>query len=224
MIRRAVLGLGLFVILIVAPALVRAAEPDSSAVEDLALGDSTATPAAPVARTAGGLEALVPAIAQDAYHLAPGIRPYRDRLSFSPGFGTFGDQRLFSFRLAFAPSEWLAYEGALEHNPAQSVHAVLHSFTAVVRHPFAGRLQPYAAVGYGMFMVFPGRSLNAAPVTKNALTTGGGLECFIRDDLALRGDVRRATVFGRQKDHDGVVIYDYLESTIGLTFYRSLVP
>jgi len=224
LIRRAGLVLGLLAILLAAPALVRSAEQDSVAVDDLAPVDSTTTPVTPAPPTATGLEALVPSIANDTYHLAPGVRPYRNRLAFSPGFGSFGDQRLFSFRLAFAPSEWLAYEAGLEHNPAQSVHAVLHSFTAILRHPFSGRLQPYAAVGYGMFMVFPGRSLNAIPVTKNALTTGGGLECFIRDDLALRGDVRRATLFGRQKDHDGVVIYDYLESTIGLVFYRSLVP
>lgn len=226
MLRRAGIAATLLGLLLAAPALVRADEPATPpTVDDLALGDSTAAaPAAPAAKGPAKLEALVPSIANDAYHLASGPRPYRDRLAFSPGFGFFGDQRLFSFRLAFSPNEWLTYEGALEHNPAQSVHAVLHSFTAIVRHPFAGRLQPYASLGYGMFMVFPGRSLNADPVTKNALTTGGGLECFIRDDLALRGDVRHATLFGREKDRDGVVVFDYLESTIGLVFYRSLVP
>jgi hypothetical protein len=224
--RRAGLVATLLGLLLAAPALVRADESESPPLDDLALGDSTATATAPAPapKAAASLEALVPSIARDAYHLAPGVRPYRNRLAFSPGFGTFGDQRLFSFRLAFSPSEWLTYEGALEHNPAQSVHAVLHSFTAIVRHPFAGRFQPYLSLGYGMFMVFPGRSLNADPVTKNAITTGGGLECFLRDDLALRGDVRHASVFAREKDRDGVVVFDYLESTIGLVFYRSLVP
>lgn len=225
--RRATLAATILGILLAAPALVRGAETGTPPpLDDLALGDSTAVAPAPAPSAKGPakLEALVPSIANDTYHLAPGPRPYLDRLAFSPGFGFFGDQRLFSFRLAFSPSEWLTYEGAIEHNPAQSVHAVLHSFTAIVRHPLAGRLQPYLAAGYGMFMVFPGRSLNADPVTKNAITTGGGLECFIRDDLALRGDVRHATLFGREKDRDGVVVFDYLESTIGLVFYRSLVP
>ena len=223
MIRRALFFLASLALLLAAPAIVRADGADSTSVDDLSLGGAV-TPAPAPARTAPKLEALVPSLAEDSYHLEPGPRPYRNRLSFSPGFGNFGDQRLFSFRLAYAPSEWLAYEGAIEHNPAQSVHAVLHSLTAIVRHPFAGRLQPYAALGYGMFMVFPGRSLNADPVTKNALTEGGGLECFIRDDLALRGDLRHATVFGRQRDRNGVVTYDYLESTIGLVFYRSIAP
>jgi hypothetical protein len=73
-------------------------------------------------------------------------------------------------------------------------------------------------------MVFPGLSLNADPVTKNAVAAGGGLELYIRNDLAIRADVRHATVFGREKDRDGVVAYDYLQETIGLSFYRTIAP
>ena len=170
------------------------------------------------------LEPLVPALADHPYRMSPGPRAYLHRLAFSPGFGALGDERQFLFRLAYYPNAWLGYEGSLNHNPAQSVHAVLHSLSAVVRRPVPGRFQPYLAAGYGMYMVFPGRSLNADPVTKNAVSAGGGLEIFIRDDLALRGEMRRATVFGREKDREGVVTYDYLEQSIGLVFYRSVAP
>jgi opacity protein-like surface antigen len=104
------------------------------------------------------------------------------------------------------------------------VHAVLHTLSAIVRRPFPGRFQPYLAGGYGMVLVFPGQSINASPVTKNALALGGGLEFYIRSDLAIRADVRRATVFGRQRDQEGIVAYEYLQETIGLSFYRSIRP
>lgn len=187
--------------------------------------DAEAAPVAPAPPAKHPrLEPLVPALAENPYRISDGPRSYVRHFAFSPGFGRLGDQRLFSFRFAFNPNDWLGYEGAIDHNPAQSVHAVQNSLSAILRHPVRGRLQPYAVVGYGMFMVFPGHSLNADPVTKNAVTAGGGLEVFIRDDLAVRGEMRRATVFGREKDREGVVTYDYLEQTIGLTFYRSIAP
>ena len=167
---------------------------------------------------------LVPEIGAHPYRLDPGVRPFAHRIAFSPAFGSLGSDRVFAFRAAFHPSSWLGYEWALEHNPSQSVHAVLHSIGATLRHPLRGRLQPYLSGGYGMMMVFPGRTVNAAPVTKNALYAGGGLELYIRSDLALRADARSATVFGRQRDRDGVVAYDYFEWTTGLTFYRSIRP
>jgi hypothetical protein len=75
-----------------------------------------------------------------------------------------------------------------------------------------------------MVMVQPGPSLNAKPVTKNALSGGAGLECFIRDDLALRTEWRQAAVFGEQRGRTGVVVFDYTQATIGLAFYRSIRP
>jgi len=171
-----------------------------------------------------GLEALVPALAGHPYSLEPGVRPFQHRLSFSPGFGYLGSQRLYTLRVAYNPSAWLGYEGAIGHNPGQSVAAVLHTLSVIVRHPFAGRFQPYLAGGYGMLLVSPGRSINADPVTKNALTVGGGLEFFIRGDLAIRAEMRGATVFGSERDHEGVVAYDYLQETIGFAFYRSIAP
>jgi hypothetical protein len=174
--------------------------------------------------TGEGLEALVPELAAHPYRLAPGPRPFLNRLAVTPGFGWLGSEPLFSFRVAYNPNSWLGYEGSLGHNPGQSVHAVLHTVSAIVRRPLPGRFQPYGSVGYGMMMVFPGRSINADPVTKNALTFGGGLELYIRSDLALRADVTHATVFGRQLNRDGVVAFEYLQQTIGLSFYRAIAP
>ncbi len=169
-------------------------------------------------------EALVPELGEHPYQLDPGRRVFANRIALSPGYGRFGSQPLFLLRAAYNPGKWLGYEASIAHNPGESVHAVLHSLSAIVRVPMAGRFQPYAAAGYGMMFVFPGRSLNASPVTKNALAVGGGLEVYLRNDLALRGDMRYATVFGRERDRDGVITYDYLQQTIGLTFYRTLHP
>jgi hypothetical protein len=135
-----------------------------------------------------------------------------------------GQDRLFVLRAAYYPTQWFAYEATLGHNPGQSVHAILNTFSVLLRRPFTGRLQPYAVVGYGMVMVQPGPSLNAKPVTKNALSGGAGLELFIRDDRALRSEWRQAAIFGEQRGRDGVVVYDYTQATIGLAFYRSIRP
>ena len=152
------------------------------------------------------------------------MRPFRHRLSFSPGYGSLGSKPLFAARVTYHPNSWLGYEWSIGHNPGQSVHAALHMVSAIVRYPLPGRVQPYLSAGYGMMLVFPGQSLNAAPVTKNALTIGGGLEFYIRGDLAVRADARRATMLGRERDRDGIVAYDYLQQTIGLAFYRSIRP
>jgi len=171
-----------------------------------------------------GLEALRPEAARAPFALAPGVRPFRERLAVSPGYGVLGRDRLFVLRAAYHPSGWLGYEAALGHDPGRAVHAVLHSFSVLVRWPLAGRVQPYGVAGYGMVMVEPGPSINAKPVTKNALTGGAGLEWFIRDDLSVRSEVRQAAVFGEQRGQPGVVIYDYTQATIGLSFYRSIRP
>lgn len=73
-------------------------------------------------------------------------------------------------------------------------------------------------------MVFPGLAVNAKPVTKNALAVGGGLEMYIRSDLAVRAEMRHATVIGSQRDRDEIVAYEYAQGTIGLAFYRSIQP
>jgi hypothetical protein len=177
-----------------------------------------------VSARAAALEPLVPDVAAHPYRLEPGARPYQNRISVSPAYGFFGNDPTFALRLAYNPEPWLGYEAALAHDPGHTVHAVLHTVSAVVRRPFPGRLQPYATAGYGMMIVYPGRAMNAIPVTKNALAVGGGLELYIRSDLALRGDLRHATVFGAQRDREGVVAYPYTQGTVGLAFYRSVRP
>jgi hypothetical protein len=73
-----------------------------------------------------------------------------------------------------------------------------------------------------MMTVYPGQAINADPVTKNALTAGGGIEFYIRDDVAIRGELRGATVLGQELHNEGTVAYDYREYTIGFSFFRSL--
>jgi opacity protein-like surface antigen len=171
-----------------------------------------------------GLEALVPELAEGAYHLAPGPRPFLHRLAVTPTFGSLGAERLFMLRIAYNPNSWLGYEAELGHNPSQAVHAILNRLSLVLRHPLSGRLQPYVTAGYGMTVVLPGRSVNADAVTKNMLAMGGGLELYIRDDLALRAEMRRSTVIGSQANREGLVTYDYVEQTLGLAFYRTIRP
>lgn len=186
-----------------------------------ARADDSAPGAAP---SAGGVEHLVPELATRPYHLEPGVRPYLHRLSVSPGFGFLGNERLFVLRAAYNPNEWLGYEAMIGHNPSHSVQGIVHRLSAIVRRPLPGRFQPYLTTGYGMTIVLPGQSINADPVTKNSLSYGGGLEIFIRGDLALRAEMLGTTVIGRQQSSQGVVAYDYREGTIALAFYRTLRP
>ncbi len=181
-------------------------------------------PAAPAEPARRGLEPLVPAIAGHPYRLEAGLRPYRNRLSVSPGYGSFGTGRLYTLRVAYNPEPWLGYEAAIGHNPGHAVHAVMHTLSVIVRRPLTGRAQPYLTGGYGMVIVFPGQAVNAVPVTKNSLTVGGGCELYLRSDLALRAEVRHATIFGEQRDRQGIVAYEYSKGTIGLSFYRSIQP
>lgn len=181
-------------------------------------------PNAAQAADSPALEPLVPAIASHPYRLAPGVREYERRVSVSPAFGSFGSDRLFAVMAAYNPEPWLAWEASLSHTPGRSVHAVLHTLTAIVRRPLPGRFQPYLSAGYGMVIVQPGQAVNAIAVTKNALAAGGGMEMYVRDDLAVRFDVRHATVFGEQRDREGLVAYPYLQGTLGLSFYRSIRP
>jgi len=224
---RGIALLGLLLLLPAARARAAANEADSSLGDPTPAAESTVAPTdAPAAAgaRAGGLEALVPEVANEPYRLEPGERPYLHRLSVSPAYGSLGAQRLFALRVAFNPNRWLGYEGSISHNPGRSVHAVIHSLNGILRHPLAGRYQPYLTAGYGMMIVFPGQSLNAASVTKNAFTLGGGLEFYIRSDLAIRAELAQATVLGKQRDREGVVAYNYLQQTIGLSFYRSITP
>jgi hypothetical protein len=221
-------ALALLALCVLAAGAARADEtrtPDSAAVAGIA--PEPAAEDAPVegpVRTHDGLEALVPELAEHPYRLAPGVRPFQNRLAVSPAYGMLGSKRLFALRVTYHPNQWLGYEWSIGHNPGQSVHAALHMLSVIARRPLPGRFQPYAAAGYGMMLVFPGESINAAPVTKNALAIGGGLEFYIRGDLAIRADLRHDTVLGRERDREGTVAYQYFQQSIGLAFYRSIRP
>jgi hypothetical protein len=169
-----------------------------------------------------GREYLVPELAEDPLHLDEGPRPFSSRISFSPGFGRLGTERLYALRAAYNPNDWLGWEAAVGHNPGESVHALLHTLSAVVRYPLPWRVQPYGSLGYGMILVYPGESLNSDPVTKNTLTAGGGVELYVRDDVAFRLEVRSVSVLGGPDGSGRAVAYRYGESTVGLAFYRSL--
>jgi len=199
--------------------------PDTLEESDVP-GDSLGALEAPTPERARRpkLEALVPDLAAHPYRLAPGRRPFAHRMSVSPSYGFLGADRLFALRATYDPESWFGYEASFAHDPGHAVHALLHTLSAVVRRPVAGRFQPYLTAGYGMMIVYPGLAQNAAPVTKNALTLGGGLELYIRDDLALRADLRGATVFGQQQNQPGIVTYNYAQGTIGLAFYRTIRP
>ena len=183
--------------------------------------EQTAPEPPPEAVGAPGLEFINPEMADGAWNIEPGPRPFSRRFSISPGYGSLGGNRLYTLRAAYNPNRMLGYELAFGHNPGDAVHAMLHTFNVVARYPIPWRVQPYVTGGYGMLMVFPGQTLNADPVTKNTLVFGGGVELYIRDDVALRAEARRAGVFGVD-DADEIVTLTYSEATVGLAFYRSL--
>ncbi len=186
-------------------------EPATSDASADAIAETTAD---------GSLDALVPDVARDPWKLSPGTRPFAGRFTFGAAYGSLGDHRLYALCAAYSPSAWLSWEAAIGHNPGDAVHALFHTLSAHVRHPLPWRLQPYGTIGFGQAMVFPGTSMNADPVTENVLTVGGGLEIYIRDDVALRGEVRQATVFGPERGSERTARYDYAEATIGLAFHR----
>jgi Outer membrane protein beta-barrel domain len=194
--------------------------PPAAKADDAPAGETGAAPSAPVFRD--GREYLVPDLAEGAFAIDPGPRRFLDRLSFSPAFGRLGNGKLYAVRASYHPHRWLGWEASLAHNPGQSVHALLHTLDAVLRYPLPGRIQPYGTLGYGMILVFPGESLNTDPVTDNVLSAGGGVEIYIRNDLALRIDARHLTIPGSGGVAGGTVAYDYAEFTAGLSFYRGL--
>lgn len=208
-----------------------ATEPDSTAAPaDTSMVAPLATEVSPVSTPAiadssapdDGLIYLVPSFKDSGYHITKDRNRFSHRISFSPAYGQFGSDDVFAFRIGYTPNTWLGYEVSFEHNPASSLHALMHTFNVILRYPLSGRIQPYATVGYGMMTVYPGQAINADSVTKNTLTAGGGLEFYIRDDVAIRGEMRGATVLGQQLNTEGTVAYDYREYTIGFVFSRSL--
>lgn len=165
-------------------------------------------------------EALVPAMRGGGFALQPGPRPYRDRLGFGAGIGQLGAEPYYALRASFNPSPYFGWEAHLGHNPSEAVHALVNALHVQLRWPLPWRAQPYASFGYGMMFVFPGRVFEADPVTENQLSAGLGLEFYLRDDVALRGEIRGASIVG-SSSREGAG-YDYREFTLGMVFYRTL--
>lgn len=201
-----------------------AADTETAGVDSVVVASTCATIQASDKKEAKAhhLSYLVPELEGAGYRLDNGKPQFKSRISFSPGIGQLGTQDLFSFRVGFSPNSWLGYEIALSHNPTESLHAALHTFNVILRYPIPWRLQPYGTLGYGMMTVYPGTAINADPVTKNTLTAGGGLEFYVRNDVAIRGEIRSATVVGQELNTDGTVAYSYREYTLGFSFYRGL--
>lgn len=189
------------------------------AAEPLAALDPVSTPAD---TTVYGLEPFVPGLRGRTFALQPGPRPFLRKLALSPGAGRLGDEPLYLLRLAYNPNEWLGWEAHVAHNRGKTVHALFHMLNGIVRYPLPSRFQPYLVGGFGVVLVFPGNALNADPVTKNALAAGGGLEVYLRDDLAVRGEWRRTSVFGRDAYTGNSAVYAYDEMTLGFSFYRRI--
>ena len=185
-------------------------------------GVAAAIAAAQQQRIFHGREYLVPELAENPLRVDDGPRRFLNRLSFSPGYGVLGSEPLYDMRVAYNPNPWLGYEISLGHNPGESVHALLHTLSGIVRYPIPWRLQPYGSLGYGMILVFPGEAIQSDPVTKNALTAGGGLEFYIRNDVALRVEARNVTILGNDRSTRETVAYQYSEATVGFSFYRGL--
>jgi hypothetical protein len=196
--------------LALAAASVYGAEPDSTQVAAAGVSSDVA-PTAPAKPAGNGLIYLNPEMETGRYTISDDPTRFEHRVAFSPAVGQLGSSDLYAFRASYSPNTWLAYEIAFEHNPAEGLHALLHTFSAQLRYPLKWRMQPYGTLGYGMITVYPGQAINADPVTKNTLTYGGGLEFYIRNDVALRGEVRGATVLGQELGKDGTVAYDYRE-------------
>ena len=166
------------------------------------------------------LQYLVPEMEGQSFRVDPGKRPYLRRLSFSPAYGQFGSSDYYTFRLGYNPNSWLGYEANLGHNPSNSVHALVNTLHATLRVPLPGRFQPYVSGGYGMMFIFPGKTFKADPVTRNVMSGGAGLEIFIRNDVALRGEIRGTSLLGGGSDSGESL--SYREFTVGLSFYRTL--
>jgi hypothetical protein len=188
----------------------------------LAPAPDSAAPSTPAEPPTGHEMQQVPQLVDDPFHVGEGPRVFHNRLSFSPAWGVLGSERLYALRFAWNPNSWLGWEASVGHNPGKSVHALLHTIDAVLRRPLSGRVQPYVRAGYGMMLVYPGESFNADPVTANVLAAGGGVETYLRDDVAIRAEARAIAALGGDARDEGTVAYRYGEFTIGLSFYRGL--
>ena len=154
-------------LVILVPRLTMAQDNDSTTVFPQDTWDTVQHPDSS-RETKTHLTYLVPALEGAGYHVSEGKRQFRHRVSFSPGFGRLGGKDLFAVRFGYSPNSWLGYEISLGHNPASGLHALLHTFSVILRYPLPWRLQPYGTIGYGMMTVFPPFGMVEFAVTMTA--------------------------------------------------------
>lgn len=207
-VRLAAIGLGTTALLLLVAGAARS--------EPAAGPDTTSAP------SGAGLRGLARTRPVPSFELDRSFVPPSRRIALSPAAGRLGGDALYTLRLAFHPGTHLGWEISLAHTPGRSAHAAVHMLSAQLRPRLPGRVQPYASGGYGMAMVFPGRALNASPVTRNAFGLGGGIELFARADVALRGEGRWIAILGDARDGRGAVRFDYGEVTLGFSLNRPL--
>src|SRR5262245_32429136 len=76
---------------------------------------------------------LVPELEDAGYSFNLDKEHFAHRIGFSPAYGALGDNELFAFRISYSPNTWLGYEASLGHNPAEGLHALLHTFNVLLR-------------------------------------------------------------------------------------------
>jgi len=145
---------------------------------------------------------------------------WAENLVLSAAAGQLGEEALYSFHLAYFPTQRLGLEATIAHNPSGSTHAALHHVGAVVPLLHAGRLRPFVVAGLGTIQVFPGTATNAKSVTKLMLHAGGGAQLHLRGDVALRVEARGLSAVDQQEDHSGFL--GYAQWSVGLAFHRRL--
>jgi hypothetical protein len=146
--------------------------------------------------------------------------PAAETLTLGATAGRFGADPVYALRLGYFALPWLGVEATLAHNPSSDVQALLHYVDAAARWRGPLRFSPFATAGLGTIHVFPGDAVNARSVTKLLLNVGGGTHFALRDDVALRLEVRSFTVVDQQEGRGGA--YHYMEWSGGLTFSRPL--
>ena len=148
-----------------------------------------------------------PSCAQNPYRLAPGPRPFlNSAVTFSPGVRTSRSRRLVRVPHRLQPELVARLRGiARAHNPGQSVHAVINSLTAVVRHPWSGRFQPFSPAATAWSWSCRAETVNAGAGHQECLDLRRWPRAATSAVISRSApDMQQATVFGRQQGHDGV--------------------
>ncbi|MFA6009545.1 MAG: OmpA family protein [Desulfobacteraceae bacterium] len=142
-------------------------------------------------------------------------------ITLSPSIGGYvfeGNQDLengptFGLGLGYNMDTHWAAEAAIHYIDTErdrggnDVNTWLYHLDAMYHFNPSEKLVPYLATGIGSLVVDPDRAHNDDDF---AVNYGAGLKYFLRDDVALRGDVRHVVSFSS--------IHSNLLYTVGLTF------